>query len=513
MVALRPWALVLVLLGCAGKPAPLPGPAIEVDGGTWTSTSHDPPRYGHSLTSLPDGRVLTFGGFDTRTPNVQLDLAQAYEPSTGGWTGLSSFGTWWLQQAVLLPDGDVLSVGGGASEQVFTYHVDDNLWSPAQSLPGTTRYHSATLLRDGRVLVAGGIDTSDPTKGLALSHLYEPSTRTFTEVPMLGPRKDHRAVLLNNGRVLVSGGGDGVATLGTCELFDPDTNSWRQTGSHTTGIYAHQLSLLPDGTVLSTGGGGGERRTEIYNPETETWSRGPPLLFGRGYHSAVVLLTGEVMVVGGEGPPPANAAVEEVEIYDPSTQTWREAGVVVPRGQLEVELLPNGDVLALGGFNVESSNALDRYTFQRTSAAPTINVPSFEVPAGEILIVSGAYFDLGPSRAVLYDLARRTVTSTPVEQGTAHEARLQVPPHLGLGWYRLYIESGGVFGEPALLRIVPGTPVGDPCLLFPDADACKSPSAFSCAAQSAPSAYGSLALLALVALFQYRKATLNAPKR
>src|SRR5262249_11464679 len=136
--------------------------------------------------------------------------------------------------------------------------ADDNAaaelsqWEPAQP-PGkwratgdlvTARWnHTATLLPNGQVLVAGG--------GLASGEIYRPATRGRTATgSMATARSYHTATLLPNGPVLVAGG----SFLASAELYDPASGSWTATGSMATGRSYHTATLLPNGQVLVAGG-------------------------------------------------------------------------------------------------------------------------------------------------------------------------------------------------------------------------------------------------------------------
>jgi WD40 repeat protein len=127
--------------------------------------------------------------------------------------------------------------------------------------------HTATLLPNGKVLVAGGDMTGT-------AELYDPATGNWTATgAMSTARSHHAAVLLNNGKVLVVGGGrktEWIASPET-ELYDPATGKWRLTGAlHTGSFFFTTATLLPDGKVLIAGGhspNGPISSTEIYDPE------------------------------------------------------------------------------------------------------------------------------------------------------------------------------------------------------------------------------------------------------
>ncbi|MBR8317348.1 hypothetical protein KDW36_29790 [Burkholderia dolosa] len=115
----------------------------------------------------------------------------------------------YIHTATLLPDGTVLVAGGGigsARSSAELYHPDTKTWETVASMSARRYLHTATLLPDGTVLVAGALESSS-------AELYHPDTRTWeTVASMSSARYDHTATLLPDGTVLVAGGGTETAT-------------------------------------------------------------------------------------------------------------------------------------------------------------------------------------------------------------------------------------------------------------------------------------------------------------
>jgi hypothetical protein len=120
-------------------------------------------------------------------------------------------------------------------------------------LPVAVLQHTATLLPNGKVLVAGG---QGPVSITAAAQVFDPATGTWTPVnPMNMARRVHTATLLPNGQVLVAGGiAEGLTVLSSAELFDPVTGRWTLTASMVTANVDHIAALLPGGQVLIAGG-------------------------------------------------------------------------------------------------------------------------------------------------------------------------------------------------------------------------------------------------------------------
>jgi hypothetical protein len=137
-------------------------------------------------------------------------------------------------------------------------------------------YHSATLLGDGRVLVAGGFDGQQ--EDLTSAEIYDPTSGTFALTgAMTNGRQYHTADLLSDGRVLVAGGGGDYTTrsfLASAELYDPTSGTFTPTGTLTEARSNHASALLADGRVLVTGGYGAQAplaSAELYDPVSGTF--------------------------------------------------------------------------------------------------------------------------------------------------------------------------------------------------------------------------------------------------
>jgi len=211
--------------------------------------------------------------------------------------------------------------------------------------------HTATLLPDAQVLVAGGYD--DDGVNLSSSEIYNPVTGTWSATgPMVIARRGHTASLLPGGAVLVAGGwDDDVGSLSSAELYNPVTGVWTATAPISVARSAHTATLLPDGSVLVTGGvasaGTALASAEIYDPASGVWTDAGSMNAGRNAHTATLLANGRVLVAGGY---PVSSK-DSTELFDPATRSWTVSGHMAEgRVYHMATLLSDGKVLLAGGY-------------------------------------------------------------------------------------------------------------------------------------------------------------------
>src|SRR5213075_2238079 len=177
------------------------------------------------------------------------------------------------------------------------YDSATGVWTATGHLGEARDSHTATMLPDGTVLVAGGIYASDFVFGVVLrssAELYHPVSGTWSATGNLGTaRYGHTATLLLNGKVLVVGGQGSDSRLATSELFDPISGTWSATGDLAVARSNHTATLLPNGNLLVTGGFGNSNHAlvsaELYDVTTGTWTTTGSLSTDRGWHTATLL--------------------------------------------------------------------------------------------------------------------------------------------------------------------------------------------------------------------------------
>jgi N-acetylneuraminic acid mutarotase len=325
-------------------------------------------RDSHTATLLATGtnagKVLVLGHY--------ADLAvELFDPVTENWSLngelLDYRGS---PTATLLGSGPnagkVLVVAGwsesGEVASTEIYDPGSGISVGAGDLSDARSGHTATLLADGRVLVAGGygLITNDPEPiydSLDSVELYEPHGGWTTVDSMQEGRSGHTATLLPSGKVLVVGGyyKDGVWEYqrNSAELYNPATGTWLAAAILGLARAYHTATLLPSGKVLVAGGynynDGHLTSAEIYDPANGTWSPTGELVYSRASHTATLLPSGKVLVTGGWG---YDTIHSSAEIYDPATGTWTETAYFPGyqgRAGHTATLLPSGKVLAAAG--------------------------------------------------------------------------------------------------------------------------------------------------------------------
>lgn len=272
-----------------------------------------------AATLLPTGKVLVV--CDDIGTNQPLVTAQLYDPRTGRWAAARPMHTARADcSATLLPNGNVLVAGGqGSSGPLASAELYDprtGRWRVTADMHTARENQTATLLRNGNVLVAGG--TLHPSifsffNRPITAEIYNPRTGMWTPThPMTAFRGHHTATLLPDGRVLVAGGGDN-GFLSSAEVYDPRSNTWSATGAMHIARSGHTATLLRNGKVLVVGGAD-TRSAEMYDSRTGTWTVIGPMLHSHIENAATLLPSGKVLIVGGANP---SGLPVGAEVYDP----------------------------------------------------------------------------------------------------------------------------------------------------------------------------------------------------
>ncbi|MDQ6615223.1 MAG: hypothetical protein M3083_10855 [Actinomycetota bacterium] len=349
------------------------GPTVVAPRGSWSPIAAMPTSRGTATAVvLRSGQVLVAGGGVGAIP---LAGAELFDPDSRQWRSTGSMvearrG----HRAVVLADGHVLVVGGIAqgrllaSAEIFDSAIGS--WKPVAAMAIPRLGFSLSLMGDGRVLAAGGITSTaadgsaDAIRPLSSAEIYDPAAARWMAAPSMEVgRFDHTATVLDDGRVLIAGGlgpgpsaGDATAALGSSELYDPASNTFQPSGDLGQGRANHAAVLLDDGTVLAAGGITGEtpgmsvRSAERYDPRDGAWAATGSMTQARSGETLTRLRDGRVLVAAGDivvGP--SRHSLVSAELYDPQRGSWWSAGAMsCPRSQPAAVALAD-DALVLGG--------------------------------------------------------------------------------------------------------------------------------------------------------------------
>jgi hypothetical protein len=333
-------------------------------------------RYNHTATLTSDGDIRIHGGRACDPAGINLNCTSqppvgetSIIPLLSAWTQLPAAsnmvnGKRGNHTATLLPDGQILLAGGSNGPSLLdtaeVFNTGTRLFTNVGRMRLARDLHTATLLPNGRVLVAGGFSTTATSTGATnAAEIYYPDAQVWlpTQI-MTSTRSNHTATLLPDGNVLLIGGFAYGTYLSSAEIFYSTSATWRAIASMPAPRALHSATLLKDGRVLVVGGlnasPGVLGSALLFNPATNIWTPVNDMANNAvSYsHSATLLQDGRVLVSGGRGP---GGELTLSQIYDPAADTWTETaalgGNVLSVGRFghTTTLLPNGIVALVGG--------------------------------------------------------------------------------------------------------------------------------------------------------------------
>lgn len=396
-------------------------------------------RARHTATLLTNGKVLIAGGNRQPALGVAPEIlasAELFDPSTESFVPIGNMRVARAgHTATLLFDGRVLLAGGsGTSAELYDPSI--GTFTETGSMITAQDWHTATLLGNGKVLFAGGF-TRWP--GIAVPELYDPATGRFTQIPgysSAGFACDWcaPATLLPNGKVL-------LARSQPAQLYDPRAGAFEPAGEMIS-TDRFTATALPNGRVLLTGGGlsGRSPTSEIYDPASRSFTSAAPMAYGRGWHSSTLLPDGTTLITGGETEECSGnfcyfaGSLDTAELYDASLGIFTSHPKMGARREGHTAtLLPDGRALITGGVAYGGVGI-----FFGTLASAELYRPQVLIPAPTLLSVSGD--GRGQGQILHSGTARLVSNSDPAVEGEAIEIYLTgladdsaIPPQVTIG--------------------------------------------------------------------------------
>ncbi len=439
----------------------------------------------HTATLLPNGRVLIAGGFTTNASSTgSINTSEIYYPDTKVFIEttpmISSRSN---HSAILLPSGNVFVAGGFGTGDVISdsaevYISTKARWEPAAAMTacGARAIHATVQLKDGRIMLIGGINASGV---LATSALYNPTLNTWdcTATPMTTALRSHTATLLSNGSVLVAGGNDGLGEVNASYIYDPVLNTWTTTSTQPLlqPRFNHTATVLPNGNVLISGGSrkfaGVPTILETFHVNGSSWVTGETAAtFGggpRAFHTMTLALNNKIYgiggsdgVIGGNGvtlyntveagyftATPDNFSKDAPPSIRQSTVTATSASPFLPGDTLVVTGNQfRGGTEASGGGSASGNSA---FSF------PHLILQQVDGSGGTAAQSNGGFVvDLTTH---IFSNAANTATNTSLT--------VLLPPtssSMPYGWYALRTGANGVYSNGKLVQAGPAKPSAAP---------------------------------------------------
>jgi hypothetical protein len=324
--------------------------------------------------------------------------------------------------ATRLTGGKILIAGGNDGTQylanAYLYDPETGIFTPTGSLRQARAYHTATLMQDGRVLIAGGMGSfawpGDPNatvkeQGVRWGEVYNPVSGAFEALAVdpahpgfpagymrsahaqVGADSPGSGTLLANGQVLVTGGTDSGTNYS--DVFDPTSNQFDlsnivpdpqgsgwvlQDAPNSKPTYEGQSSVtLDDGRAFLTGGVAWastpqtRNQADVFSGSSQSFNPVGHMLTPRSLHTVTKLLNGKVLIVGGFDTYLSagngwyfGRSTPTAELYDPATGSFSPTGSLnSSRAAHSALLLPSGEVLITGGLTGDGTNT---YLYPKT---------------------------------------------------------------------------------------------------------------------------------------------------
>ncbi len=366
-------------------------------------------RAEHAALLLPDGRVIVVGGTPLRGDDDHaLASAELYDPATDTVTPAGTMTHARRRPALVYVDGEVVAFGGSGDPDAPTtaerLDLATSTWTPIAAPSGTPRpAPAAVAFGAGHALVAGG--GAPPERYLADADLTGETFEPLVAVP--APRADHTATRLRGGEVVLAGGTDGVSpALASVERFVPATEAFVPAAPLRLARRAHAAAPVGKREVLVVGGedaaGAVVEIAELYDAGRDVWSDAGALVVPRTAAAAVAVSSGRVLVFGGRDA--AGVPVAAVELWRADTRAFE---VIATLSEPSAELHAVGEGgLAFAGPGVGAAGptaTLDAFTADERRGSAALGAAraqaglAYRRSARLVLVTGGA--DAGGPRA------------------------------------------------------------------------------------------------------------------
>jgi hypothetical protein len=421
-------------------------------------------RGGHALVELPNGDVLVSGsGVDSIQSSSEI-----YEFSTGKWRYTSHMNIPRTRhQMLLLSTNKILTIGGLFERSCEIFDPQTETWTMTDSIP-TFRYNGQTVteLSDGRVMVTGGYYVDTTSWNFVILDkvdIYDPVSKTWIEAtPMKLGRWLHTATLLNDGRVLVAGGNTENFQTNECEIYEPSDNSWIVAPPMLESRYEHATILLNNGDVFVNGGGPAAGYScELYNVTENQWFSVDDMLAYRTGHKIYCLSEmDKLLILGGDAQP--ETSEDTWEIYDPISLTpvYKESfptNIFLKDNNLQMS---NENIFVAGGEEYEIPEGGLPYTWPSkrswTFAVVTNINENHDIKIKGFKLEQNYPNPFNPSTTIIYDLPNASKVELKVYDLLGNELTTLVNEEKLAGIYEITFNGSGLASGTYFYQIKAG---------------------------------------------------------
>jgi chitodextrinase len=379
-----------------------PGNPSQV--GLWSGITSWPLVSVH-INLLSDGRVLAWDRMLTGNPDPQV-----WDPVTGSIRSVptSDGVNLFCAASLTLPDGRLLTVGGHAADHAGLpagriFDPATNLWSSTPDMSYPRWYPTVTMLSDGRILTLSG-EVNCKGCYADVPEVYDPTTNTWATLPVAALTIPFypNSYVLPNGRVIVTGT---VETAIPTRTLDVPTQTWSTIDTHLFGSYSSAMYLpgkfMKSGTPTDSESGSTPSAATAYVLDTTQsspqWRQIASMANPRAYHVETLLPDGTVLVTGGGrtiGPYDVANAVFPAELWSPTTETWTTlSSMHAPRLYHGTALLlPDGRVLVSGGGRGPGPDPRDQTNYEIFAPPYLFKGPRPTIASAPTQLVRGQAF-------------------------------------------------------------------------------------------------------------------------